>query len=443
MDNFQENKLKEEIAKLRQKLLILESNYDEALKYSEMAIVETRADMRIINSDGAIDSIFEEGIDYFERGESLITVIYKTTHNTKPTVENDYQNYDDIDNIEETIRKFVESGLDEKSIRIIGEKESGEIFLLLWKIRRKDKTFKSFFRIIPSNAIVQSTRKKHVQEIESMQKIIKDTLNLVEEGVVVLNLKNEIQYMNNAAKRFFFNENTNLLKKAPVEGRYFQEIFVNEPSDDIRLRIEAIANSVQNKIPQAYNRKKGDSEILFKVYPFYNEKKECAGTITIIKDDIDIFSSNYNQKEEIERMSKALKHYSSIAKKSEIRLVELENNQKWLMKQNSELQSGIRSIYAFMENLPTPVVILQLPSRKYEFANKALLAKFGWSKEHIKNKTDDDLFSGENADIISSKNSEVIETKEIVKVSASGFYAKQSVLVNTNNQPTHIIRVFV
>ncbi len=443
MDNYQENKLKEELSLLRKKMLTLESDYAEALKYSEMAIVETRADMRIINSDGAIDHIFQDGIDYFERGESLLTVIYKSTHNTKPSVDNVYQNYDDIDNIEETIRKFVESGAEEKTIRIIGEKESGEIFLLLWRIRRKDKVFKSFFKIVPTNAIVQASKRKHAQEIESIQKTLKDTFNLVEEGIVLLNLKNEIQYMNNAARRFFFSENRSILKNAPVEGRFFQEIFVNEPADDVRARLESIANCIDTKIPQAYNRKKGESEILFKVYPLYNEKKECSGTITVIKDDIDIFSSNYNQKEEIEKMSKALKHYSAIAKKSEARLVELENNQKWLMKQNTELQSGIRAIYAFMENLPTPVVVIQLPSRRYEFANKALLAKFGWSKEHIKNKTDDDLFSGDDAEIISSKNSEAIETKEIVKVSASGFYAKQAVLVNSTNQPTHLLRVFV
>lgn len=438
-----ELKLKEEIAQLKQKILVMEDNFNEVLTNADMAIIETRGDMRIINAEGAIDLIFQEGIDFLERGESLLTVIYKTTHNTKTSNKEVYQNSDEIETIETTINRFVEGTLEEKIIRIVGEKESGELFLLLWKIKRKGKNFKSFFRIVPTNSIIQATADKHKEEIEYMQKLVRDAMNLVEEGIVFLNTKNEIVYMNSAARRFFFGENTSLLKNAPVEGRFFQEIFVNESSDDIKMRIDHIARCISSKKPVSYTKKKHETEVMYQVYPHFNHKRHIDGTITIIKDDLDIFSSNTNPKQELEKMSKALKYYSSIAKKSEARLAELENNQKWLMSKNNEYQAAIKSVYTFLENIPAPIAIISLPSRKYEFINAAFASKFSWTKEYVKGKTDDELFSAEDAEAFSSKILESMDTLEIVKVSTPNFYAKQVVLVNANNKPTNLIRLFL
>ncbi|HOK14665.1 MAG TPA: hypothetical protein PK007_07065 [Candidatus Kapabacteria bacterium] len=244
MQHDREQKYKDEIAELKRKVLILEDKCNEVLQNTEMAIVETRADMRIINAEGAIDLIFEEAIDDFERGENLLKVIYKITHNTKATSKELPTSTEQGDSIEELINKFVEGTLEEKLIRIVGEKESGELFLLTWKIKRLGKNFKSFFKIIPTNQIIKSAQDKHIEEINEMRKLVRDTLNIVEEGLFVLNMKNEIEFMNNSAKRFFFSSNINLLKSAPIEGRLYSEIFINESVDEIKHRIEQNARCI-------------------------------------------------------------------------------------------------------------------------------------------------------------------------------------------------------
>ncbi|MCX8054432.1 MAG: PAS domain-containing protein [Ignavibacteria bacterium] len=442
MQHDREQKYKDEIAELKRKILILEDKCNEVLQNAEMAVVETRGDMRIINAEGAIDLIFEEAIDDFERGENLLKVIYKITHNTKATSKELPNSTEQGDSIEELINKFVEGTLEEKVIRIVGEKESGEIFLLTWKIKRLGKNFKSFFKVIPTNQIIKSAQDKHIEEINEMRKVVRDTLNIIEEGVFILNMKNEIEFMNNSAKRFFFSSNINLLKTAPIEGRLYNEIFINESVDEIKYRIEQNARCISMKKPVKFAVKSNDQQVVFTIFPNFNHRKEVIGTITIIKDDLPIFSAN-TPKDEIEKLSKALKYYSQIAKQSEARLVELENNQKWLMNKNTEYQSLIRSLSTFLDNIPAPIAILSLPSRKYEYVNNSFVQKFSIPKEQIKGKTDEDIFSSEDADIFDTKTIEAIETKEITKVSTPNFYAKQVVLVNSSNKPTNIIRIFL
>ncbi len=438
-----ERLLKEEIARLRHKILVMEDNFNEVLANADMAVIETRGDMRIINADGAIDTIFQEAIDFLERGESLLTVVYKTTHNTRTANKDIYGKSDNIETIEDTVEKFVEGTLEEKIIRIVGEKETGEVFLLLWKITRKGDRFKSFFRIIPTNTIIQATADKHRDEINYMQKLIRDTMNLIDEGVVQLNEKNKIIYMNNSAKRFFFGENIGMLRKAPVEGRYFQEILVNDSSDEVRQRIDSLFNCLETRKPVAYSMKKNENEVVFQIFPHFDHKRQLDGTITIIKDVANIFSSSDSNKQRIEKLSEALKHYSTAAKNAEDRVAELENNHKWLTSKNAEYQSAAQSAYAILESMPAPIAILSLPSRKFEFVNTAFVRKFSLTKEQVKGKTDDELFAKEDAEVFSSKTFESIDTLKTIKISTPNHYVKQSVLTNARNKPTNLIRLFL
>jgi|YNPMSStandDraft_2_1061718.scaffolds.fasta_scaffold18671_1 PAS domain-containing protein len=442
MISEKEQKYKDEIASLRQKILILEDKYNEALLNADMAIVETRSDLRIINAEGAIDNIFNECIDDFERGENLLKIVQKTTHNTKVSNKEIYDSSEDQESIEQAVNKFIEGTLEEKVFRIVGEKESGELFLLIWKIKRFGKNFKSFFRIIPTNQIIKSAQEKHLDEINIMRKLVSDTLNLIEEGVFILSIRNEIEFMNISAKRFFFNDNPTLLKNAQIEGRYYNEIFVNENLDEIRTRIEYNAKCIATKKPVKFTQRKNDQQVVFTIYPNFNHKKEVIGTITIIKDDLPIFTAS-TPKDEIEKLTKALKYYTQIAKQSETRINELENNQKWLMNKNNEYQSLIRTLSTFLDNIPVPLAILSLPSRKYEYVNNYFAQKFNIKKELVKGKTDDDLMNPDDADAFSTKTIEAIETLEITKVSSPNYYAKQVVLVNANNKPSNLIRLFL
>jgi len=442
MISEKEQKYKDEIASLRQKILILEDKYNEALLNADMAIVETRSDLRIINAEGAIDNIFNECIDDFERGENLLKIVQKTTHNTKVSNKEIYDSSEDQESIEQAVNKFIEGTLEEKVFRIVGEKESGELFLLIWKIKRFGKNFKSFFRIIPTNQIIKSAQEKHLDEINIMRKLVSDTLNLIEEGVFILSIRNEIEFMNISAKRFFFNDNPTLLKNAQIEGRYYNEIFVNENLDEIRTRIEYNAKCIATKKPVKFTQRKNDQQVVFTIYPNFNHKKEVIGTITIIKDDLPIFTAS-TPKDEIEKLTKALKYYTQIAKQSETRINELENNQKWLMNKNNEYQSLIRTLSTFLDNIPVPLAILSLPSRKYKYVNNYFAQKFNIKKELVKGKTDDDLMNPDDADAFSTKTIEAIETLEITKVSSPNYYAKQVVLVNANNKPSNLIRLFL
>ena len=435
---------KEEIKSLKAKIDKLDNDKFEILKYSDMAVVETRADMRIVNSFGAVDFIFEEEIDNFERGESLLKLIYKITRNTRPIVSEYYQTTDEIDNIEQTVEKFVEGTIDEKLIRIIGEKENGELFLLLWRLRRNGKIFISYFKTVPTNAIIQAAQDKHKHELEFMQIVVRDSFNLVSEGITILDLKNRVMFMNLPARRDLLANESKLMQAAPVENRFLQELLINETQDMVKTRLDNINKSISSHKPVTYSLTKNDEEVEYKLYPMLNEKQMICGTIMIAKAGEDIFGiKSPRQAIDTTKYIKVIAQQREQMQKQAARIAELENNQNWLLKQNKEFQFNFRLVQTFLEHLPMPVSIQSIPSRKYEYANKAFEVKFNTRKEVLKDKTDENLFPAEDAEILVTRTNEALDSSTEVKVSTPNFYIRQIVLRNANNNPTHLIRVYL
>mgnify|MGYP003591918600 FL=1 len=77
------------IAELREKIESQNQETFDLLKYFDLVIIDTKDDMRIMNSSGAVEELFGEAEKFFERGNSLIKAIYKVTKNTKPRPEED------------------------------------------------------------------------------------------------------------------------------------------------------------------------------------------------------------------------------------------------------------------------------------------------------------------------------------------------------------------
>ena len=143
------------IAELREKIESQNQETFDLLKYFDLVIIDTKDDMRIMNSSGAVEELFGEAEKFFERGNSLIKAIYKVTKNTKPRPEEDDDEYRHTQiqlDLEELVVKFVMSSREEREFKIVGEKENGDVFVLVWKIKLMGKVFRSYFKIIPTNS---------------------------------------------------------------------------------------------------------------------------------------------------------------------------------------------------------------------------------------------------------------------------------------------------
>lgn len=439
-----EIKLKEEINLLNKKINRLESEQSEILKYSDMAVVETRPDLRIVNSFGAVELLFEEAIKYFERGENLFKVIYKTTNNTRPATEEGNETpIDEIANIEETVNKFIEGTIDEKTFRIIGEKASGEIFLLLWRIRRMPRTFMHYFKIIPTNKIIEETGEKHRSEIESMKQYMRDIFNLITEGITILDLKNKIMYINDAAKMHFIANDNKLLLNAMLEGKNFQEILATESPDELKLRLDNIKKVLILREPVTYTSKIAEVDYLYSIYPMTNEKRNITGTITITRVYSGLKFETSKQDSEHNKILKALKHYSALSKKSGERIKELEINQHWMMKLNKETQETAANLQKLLDTFPLPVSIQSLPSQKYEYVNKAFEIEMRKPSDIVIGKSDEEVFDFATAYLFITALEESLLTNKSVKKEEGNIKFSQMIIRNANNNPVSLIRAYL
>ncbi len=444
MDNNLIEKLKQENALLKEKLEKKEIEITEILRYSDMALVETKDDMRILNTYGEIENIFTGGIKHVERGNNLLKVIYKTTNNTKISESELVQHNDAGTYVEDAVRKFVEGTIEEKLFRIVGEKPDGEIFLLNWRIRRMERSFLSYFKIVPTNSIIEASQDKFKREMEFTKFLMRSTLNLFSDGAIILDLQNKITYMNGTAKMFFVVNSNKLLQNAQFEGRFFQELLVIDSADEIKKKLDTIKQVIVSKQPQSIVRKVNDRDVMFKIYPFFDENGFVAGTITIIKENFDLLSDDRNKAyEEQKKLMSALQQISKKAKELTQKNNEMEANQKWLMKSNQDYLSNLRSIYSIIDSMPIAVCVLSYPSQKIDYVNKCYEIKFTKSKDDIKGRTDEEYMSMEDAIVFKSKNFETAETNDTVNVSTPNFFAKQVALINQAGKTTQIVRVIM
>jgi len=435
-----ERELLAKIDELNSKLNSVKNEQFELLKNFDLAIVDTRDDMRIVNSIGAIEEIFKDVSKRFKHGENLIKIVYKITKNTSEMDEAVQGQDEDKKILEDSIADFLATKKNEKIMRIVGEKEDGEVFLLEWLIIRGERYLRSYFKIIPTNAIVKEVQAKLEAELENSKKNMKQVLDFIGDGVTILDIKSRIVYLNDKARKSFISKEKTLLQSAKFEGRIFRELFATDDPDDQRRREYFNKEAIITKQMQSYTKRINETDVRYEVYPLISDTQSVTGLAVISK-----FSAE--QKEAPQQMdnSKLIATLKALAEDNKVmkeRIKELENNQQWFMKTNKEYQDTIKLLYTFMEKLPIPVSILQLPELKFDFVNKAFEKKFKLKRDDVKKKEDKEVFSPEINSILSKLNNDALECKDIVEVSNNIISARQIALCNTYNNPTHLIRVY-
>ena len=427
------------IAELREKIESQNQETFDLLKYFDLVIIDTKDDMRIMNSSGAVEELFGEAEKFFERGNSLIKAIYKVTKNTKPRPEEDDDEYRHTQiqlDLEELVVKFVMSSREEREFKIVGEKENGDVFLLVWKIKRMGKIFRSYFKIIPTNSIIKSMQLKHQKEMEQVKSDMRLVFEHIQDGITILDMKNTILYMNEAARNQYFTSTNKVTKNANFEGRLFQEIFVNESADLVKGILNHNKRVIDTREHFDYTIKIAEQDVSFHLKPIFNEREFIIGILIISRNSAGDFNIDTN------KLFSALKNLSIENKKLYSANKELESN---LNKSNENLtnfQRTIKLIYSFLEQFPYAVSILKMPNMNYEFVNSRYETITQMKREYLRGKRDEEIFPPELVERLSHFINTTLADSSSEYFEFNEYRIRQTVLKNERHEPIYIIRAF-
>ncbi len=439
------SRLKRQLKEARKEVSTLEDESDaemqELLRHFNLVIVDTRDDMRILNASGAIEVIFKDVEKKFQQGENLVKIIYRAAKNTKSMDEIDLSE-DEQKDLEDRIDQFVRGSRSELMLRIVGERGgTGEVFMLEWKIMRKERYFKSFFKIIPTNTIVKKVQDEYSAKLENLRQNMRFIYGQCRDGITIIDIKSKILYMNSLAKKSFLSGSNNLLLNADMEGKYFKELFSAADSDKGKEIEKHIKNAVISKKPASFPSGKGSEKHDVEIYCLRNEKDLVDGIVLFSRANQN--NNNSSGSAESSKIVAAMKQFAEENKVLKERVKELEYNHKWFMKNNKEYQDTIKLLYSFLENTPLPLSILSLPERTYEFTNIAFEEFSGKNRKELKGMAEKEIYSAEQAALLDKKTEEAVKLKMPVFINGCKLKAWQSVLRDYRNSPEYIIRIFV
>lgn len=417
---------------------------DDVLKYSEMTVITTTDELRVISHYGSDDAVFGDAAKNLKSGADLFKIVLKATKNVYDK-DGDAEDED----IEKKVHKFVTGYKDETEFKIIG-KNDDEIFMLIWDIKKKDDHLKHFFRVIPTNNIVEESKKFFIKQFEEQKELIKQILNSISDGVVFIDLSNKIKIANEPAKDYLLVQTSKLMSRAVLEGRFFHEIFANEEQDKITQRLEINNRVVINRKKINYVMKTHGKKLNFSVIPWTNEENNVLGVIVIVSYHKIKKNEDAEEKQvDISTIKNALKNSLEQNKIMKERIKELEYNHNWFMNQRNDDQktiryyhSTIKNLYTYLDMLPSPFAILKLPGREYDFVNKAFLDNFKLDKKDVLSKKDKDVFGPDAESLLDSVYFKNKNNKEVVKFKNVRFRGRQIILFDNEGNQTHLIRVF-
>lgn len=414
----------------------------EVMKNFGLAIVETRDDMRIINSYGDDEEMFKPAGKLFDRGESLFKAVARITKNTREHNPDGEEGGD----IEQSVIKFVEGRRPEREFEILGEKDDGEYFLLIWRIVRGERYFKSFFKIVPSNNIVEKAKEAHQAELDQIWKNQTKMLNWVNDGLIIIDLKSRIKFMNENAKATFISADNKLLRNASIEGKNLKDLFAMDDPEELKKMLEYNNRVLITRKSQSFSKKVNDKEVSISSHPMFDEKQKVGGIFMVTSSDalaMPIMTSSLtNLSVDQKRLLATLKELAEDKRILNERVRELEYNQKWFMQNNKKYEANIKRLYSFLENVPRPLSIQKLPSLQYEFINKAMEKKLGKSRKETVGKYDRDIFPEKIVRTLEMKNSEAIDLRSVVSFRENGEQGAIIAMVDHMKNPAHIIRIF-
>jgi hypothetical protein len=441
---FNVDVLRSEYLELVARNKVLEEQADEILKFSDISVIDCSENLYIINVYGAKEKIFRKMHANLRTGTDLMKHVFKLM---KDKNENDDEDVTvELRNLEITVNAFIHGTKLEEEFKIVGENENSEPYLLVWKIKKSGRYLRCYFKILTSHSIVNAVKLKYQNDIENQKKITHNFVNICRDGVTLLDTKGRIKLMSKKAKEHFFAGSIKILQNAPVEGRFFREIFTSEPPEEINKRIEYNNKVMATGVTESYFKRTHGKNLEFDIFPFYESDSEFIRGIVIFTRTIE---KNFEELETINRklqsLVQLLKNDNGLLKE---RINELEINQGWLMKKMNEvsgnsklLHDTVLQLYAYLDIIPYPLAIINVPSLRYEFVNKSFLKFLNRDKRDILGKKDEEILTSDTAFDLSLKIMETLNCVSNVDISIYGNPGIQYGFSSNYNEPTHIIRI--
>ena len=417
----------------------LEDSFAELIEYSDTSIVDSDNEMKIIKTRGNVENVFGERIRKFETGGDLATAIRKVTRNT--VIKNKFTSDNDKIEILEAVSTFMKSELVEKEFSVLGERNDGEMFLLVWKMKRYKDFFRSYFKIVPSNSIVRAAQIQHKFELQNIENHWIEILKKIPEGITLLDNKKKIIFMNETAKMSHFNEK---IKDAPVEGRFYHEIFVTEDKDNIRIRIEKLEFTMKLKRSIRFISTTMNNELMYYVYPISDFNGNLINVLIIslpvTANNLEILNEvNFRLVTTLRYLINELDEFQNIIDDT---TSEKESLKQKLYEYSSDTFGAIGGMPSIVDELPYPICILSIPGYRYEYANKEFCKLMNVQIKDIIGKKDDDLFFGNDLITLENMNFDSVNTGISVEIDSEHITGKQVTIYDSANHPKNLLRIF-
>jgi PAS domain-containing protein len=420
---------------------------DESLRHSDTVIVDCTEDFRISAVLGPYDQVFHEHRDKFNHGGNLMKVVYATTKNIIDQDElKQHSDTNEAKNLEQKIIEFMQSIRNEITLKVVGETTKGESFILIWQMKRFSRFFRSFFTSIPTNIILDKINEKHELEIETFKKRGEYLVEFSSDGFIILDKVGKITFMSRNARKTLMAQNVKRLMDADVRGRFYREIFVNDNNEEINRKLDINKRVFTTNQTESFIKKSPDGDIHFSVFPDQNEFGDVQGLVIVTSLKPTMISNELEQK--VKRLSTAVQKMQSEKTHADERNKELDYNQQWMMKKLEEsnqniklLHKSLKQLYNYLENMPIPICIIDLPTLKYEFVNTKMHQWMNTKKSDVVGKRDEELLQKDLIIALNEIFKETIKTMQPIKINYKDYTILQMAFSNEKNLPTRLIRL--
>ncbi len=428
------SRLNEEKEALSAKIQKQNQELSELLIYSEMVVIESTQDMKILNILGDIEYVFENVATQVERGSDLTMLVAKATQATQNRTEDS-----EAEDIVDIVTKFVQSPRSEKKIEILGVKEeSGELFLLDWKMLKAGKLIKSYFKITPTNNIIKQTTDKYEFALVEKDKFYGQVFEYSHRGVTIINPDGKIIYINTSAKDMFISKDNKLIKTESLIGRTFFEIFLNDDADVNKERQVKNNQAYITKSSVTYVSQTHEGDIKYEIHPIFNSKRAVV-SLAIFSTLLNSSVSGALDNKKLMSTLKTLYSEKSILTE---RIKELEYNHKWLMKNSRDVDIQRKKLFYYLNNLPIPISVIDLKTKKYDFVNKEFEQNIKKKRDEIIGHRDVQVFTQMEADFLDEILLKGVECKQTIPIKGLVFEGMQAIVKSQQDTPLYAIRVF-
>lgn len=420
---------------------------DDTLKYSDTVIVDCNEDFRILAYMGPFEYIFHEQKQQFKIGGNIMKIVYAVTKNLKDQEEiKAHHDTAEARDIEYKITEFMQSPKKEIELKIVGENNQGHQFLLKWNIKKQSRYFRSFFSILEAKVLTEKVVEHYLNTIKILHHRIEELLELSSDGFIILDIPGKIKFMNKNARKTLMSKSIKRLIDADIRGRFYREIFVNDTTEDINKSLDVNAKVLKTKEAQTFIKRSPDGDIHFSVFPDLNEHGDIQGLIIVTSLKPSMITNELEQK--VKKLSTAIQKMHSEKNFSDERIKELEHNQTWMMKKMEEsnqsikvLHKSLKQLYDYLENLPTPICIIDLPTLRYEFVNSKMITWMNSSKKDIIGNRDEELLPRDLAILLNEVFKDTIQSGNSIKIAYNGYTIMQTAFSNEREVPTKLIRI--